>query len=419
MSDCILGTTLLDLQLLLQTDLDSLSYLFLVFGLGAVAGSVLSGALATRFSTHLQLGIALIIGCAAMIAIPLVMSLPLVYFLVCVYGMSRGSNTMQAASQLWDKKGGAFQFIICASSFAAVQVPLIAKPFLAVGSDLNTAVPVYKVQNHSENWFEGNETTENFPDPHLDSRIPIESTHVQWVYFICGMFILPSGLAQFYYWIKERQEAFTETTPYNHVSDSDRYTSCQMIFVVCLLFMFFLIGASTVFLSSMLTVYGVHSDLHMAKTAIMSMTSLISISSLVTRSVSLVSLRFITHSQLLVVCLLGEILGGTVLSLSASAKNQTLLWIAVVLLGGCAGPLLAACLARTSEVVTLHPLLISSSFVANGVGITLFPFLGGLLFVKVGPETFVYLYWTLITGHVVVFVLMEAAGRLHVRCSEK
>ncbi|XP_067664635.1 major facilitator superfamily domain-containing protein 4A-like [Haliotis asinina] len=129
----ILGPTLLDLQLILKQDLETLSTIPLSSGIGETLGMFLALALSKCGHKRLQLGIALLMASIVFPVIPLVPHFIYVDVMFGLVGLISGIPScflMDVCSELWKDKGTSFQFILVGSSLGAIVTPLIVEPFL-------------------------------------------------------------------------------------------------------------------------------------------------------------------------------------------------------------------------------------------------------------------------------------------------
>ncbi|XP_048257289.1 sodium-dependent glucose transporter 1-like [Haliotis rufescens] len=283
-----LGPTLLDLQLLLQKDLNALSYLFFACGLGSMLGALAAGVLASRFDLRLQLFLSLMVGSASLAAIPQVHHIVYVYIMVFVTGTTSGlviCFVMLLCGELWERKGPPFHFVACGMSTGAIIAPLIAKTFLS------SRQPVRSDSfSNLTNALSVNATSIGTVLVSIISQQDKqdEDTRVQWAFFVIGCCILPAGLSQLYYWLVYRSEGTkkkTESSEYTELNHHQlfKWKPIFVAFYVNLFVMYFLISALPVTYSSILTVYGVQGPLHMAKAYMLTMTSLFFIGSLSSR----------------------------------------------------------------------------------------------------------------------------------------
>ncbi|XP_046545861.1 uncharacterized protein LOC124255949 [Haliotis rubra] len=132
----ILGPTLLDLQLILKQDLETLSTIPLSSGIGETSGMFLALALSKYGHKRLQMGIALLLSSVVFTLIPVVPSLIYVDMMFALVGFISAIPScflIDVCSELWKDKGTAFQFILVGSSLGAIVTPLIVEPFLCHG----------------------------------------------------------------------------------------------------------------------------------------------------------------------------------------------------------------------------------------------------------------------------------------------
>ncbi|XP_067665677.1 major facilitator superfamily domain-containing protein 4B-like [Haliotis asinina] len=138
----ILGPTLLDLQLILKQDLETLSTIPLSSGVGETLGMFLALALSKYGHKRLQLGIALLLASVVFTLIPVVPSFIYVDIMFALVGFISAIPScflIDVCSELWEDKGTAFQFILVGSSLGAIVTPLIVEPFLCHGDSSDVA----------------------------------------------------------------------------------------------------------------------------------------------------------------------------------------------------------------------------------------------------------------------------------------
>ncbi|XP_046378835.1 major facilitator superfamily domain-containing protein 4B-like [Haliotis rufescens] len=405
--NCILGPTLLDLQLLLQKDLNALSYLFFASGLGSMLGSLAAGFLASRFDNRLQLFLSLMVGSVSIAAIPQVQHIYYMYFMVFVFGLTRGlvvCFVMQICGELWDKKGPPFHFVACGTSAGAILAPLIAKPFLC---------PYQTVPTNSFN-----ETTSmSLPNSTslvnvLDSIITeqgvgmntvctAEDTRVQWAFLVLGCYMLPAALSQLYYWLLYRAVRLqhgTKTPEYvelNHEEETKfEFKLIHLVFFLALSLMYILLSSLPATYSAILTVYGVQGPLRMSKDDMVTMTSLFWVGSLICRLSSGFYTRRFTNFQVIAAHLAGLAVVG-IIFVSLASRFPIALWILTPIVGYFSAPYLAGVLAWVTDFLQLHPKITSLCFLASGAGNMLFPFFGGILFNEYGSYSYLYLIFSI------------------------
>ncbi|XP_046368797.2 major facilitator superfamily domain-containing protein 4A-like isoform X1 [Haliotis rufescens] len=129
----ILGPTLLDLQLILKQDIDTLATIPLSSGIGETSGMFLALALSKYGQKRLQLGISLLLASVVITIIPVVPNFIYVDVMFALSGFISAIPScflMDVCSDLWKDKGTSFQFILVGSSLGAILTPLIVEPFL-------------------------------------------------------------------------------------------------------------------------------------------------------------------------------------------------------------------------------------------------------------------------------------------------
>ncbi|XP_071092550.1 major facilitator superfamily domain-containing protein 4B-like [Haliotis cracherodii] len=410
-----LGPTLLDLQLLLQKDLNSLSYLFFACGLGSMLGALAAGFLASRFDLRLQLFLSLMVGSVSLAAIPQVHHIVYVYIMVFVTGTTSGlviCFVMLLCGELWERKGPPFHFVTCGMSTGAIITPLIARSFLSSRQPVRS-----DSLSNLTNALSVNATSIGTVLESIISQQDMqdEDTQVQWALFVLGCCILPAGLSQLYYWLVYRSEGSkkkTESAEYTKLNHHELF-KLKPIFVafyVSLFVMYFLISALPVTFSAILTVYGVQGPLHMAKANMLTMTSLFFIGSLSSRIISIFLTRQFTNYQIIITHLSG-LVAFSIIFVSLGNRYPMVVWLFSATAGYLSGPCFAGVLAWVTDILSLHPKVTSLCFLCSGAGITLSPFLGGLLYDWYGALSYLYLIFSLIVGMGLMFSCMTVISK--------
>ncbi|XP_067668725.1 sodium-dependent glucose transporter 1A-like [Haliotis asinina] len=427
--NCILGPTLLDLQLLLQKDLDALAYLFFSSGLGSMLGALAAGFLAPKFDNRLQLFLSLAVGCVSVAAIPQVHNLFYMYFMVFVFGLTRGlvvCFVMQICGELWEKKGPPFQFVACGTSVGAILAPLIAKPFLCPYQtdpvdSVNQSKPLSLTNSTSLVHVWDSIISEQGAG--MNTECTAEDTRVQWAFFVLACYMLPATLSQLYYWLFYRAirlQQVAKTPEYVELDHQEefKFKPIYLVFFFALFVMYILLSSLPATYSAILTVYGVTGPLRMSKDDMVTMTSLFWLGSLVCRLSSGFYTRRFSNFQVITAHLAGLVVVG-IIFVSLGSRYPVALWILSPTIGYFSAPYLAGVLAWVTDFLHLHPKITSICFLASGAGNMLFPFFGGLLFNDYGSYTYLYLIFSIMLGMAVTYACLSSLAKVLPQSKDK
>ncbi|ESO96182.1 hypothetical protein LOTGIDRAFT_160170 [Lottia gigantea] len=131
----ILGPALLDLQFLVKVNLDTISNLFIVSGVGFIIGTITAMVLKKYVDTELFLGLSVLFGSVINIILPVVPVYAYVVIMTLLQGIFKGLIdfcVLIMCNVIWkDNKSFAFQFVCIGAGISSFIVPFIAKPFLS------------------------------------------------------------------------------------------------------------------------------------------------------------------------------------------------------------------------------------------------------------------------------------------------
>ncbi|ESO88683.1 hypothetical protein LOTGIDRAFT_165470 [Lottia gigantea] len=379
----ILGPALLDLQFLVKVNLDTISNLFIVSGVGFIIGNVTAMVLKKYVDTELFLGLSVLFGSVINIVLLVVPVYAYVVIMTLLQGIFKGVIgfcVLIMCNVIWkDNKSFAFQFVCIGGGISSFIVPFIAKPFLSETH--------FKHSTDSDVYTECQNTT----NPPLSADCyTFENTNVQWAYVIVGLIMIPPAISFLYYYHRSRKQT---NVPYEEFDNETKPSKASMInnqstyFFLVLLFIFHIpIFGFCLAFGGLLTEFGVISDFHYTKSTMAIMTSMYWGSFVFGRIVNLIFSQYINLFVVLTVNLAGLLCATTMLVL-ATVSRPIIFWIGTVLIGLFSSSLLPTALVWSDKYVPVSGFTITTTLIASGMGDIVLPRIGGAVFDTEGPPS--------------------------------
>ncbi|XP_050395129.1 sodium-dependent glucose transporter 1 [Patella vulgata] len=414
----ILGPTLIDLQILVQVEMNLITYIFFVAGAGFIMGILLCF-VAERYCS-LRVVLAVSIGLGSVVNIVLTLSSSYVYLMILFFlqGCTKGIADyaiMTVCNSLWkDSKGVSFQFVALGGGIASFLAPFIAEPFLAGKHSVSYSQatvdhPIYTLQRgHYVSSPYGTVICTNYTLTGEPSCYTYGETQVQGAYIIIGILSVPPAIAFAYYYYFERRKGVIPYEEFNRVSFGTFHKGSVLYLSLLFLFHIPIFGLCLAY-GDLLSPFGVEGKLQLNKSKMATMTSLFWGSFLLGRVANLVLSRYLNLFALLLMNFAGLLISVIVLVV-VGEKREDVLWIGTSILGVFAATYLPTVLAWSDQFMPVTGSVISTCLVASGIGEILIPFIGGKLFDSEGPGSLMTLMLVTVVYEIAAFVGLVIVG---------
>ncbi|XP_067658071.1 major facilitator superfamily domain-containing protein 4A-like [Haliotis asinina] len=429
----VFGPTLPDLQDLYGASLNDISSLFLILGLSLSFGCLVSVLLMKYLEPIIVLALSLLLEgvCTSTIAITEYLSIACLatagsgLFIGCVF-----NTVVHQCNMVFPKSSSLLHFLLVAVSFGAYVTPLLAEPFLGhlcSSQQMNTSITfngseVPHVNATYRKYFavESSEVTANdsnssFPGGRKDSPNTQSSyfrADVSMLYVMLGLLNIPPifGLIIVFRLNKNRTEEQTnESDRAFEVLDKNENSLKFMVFLGTVLVAFLFSCGLTFSYGGFLTTYGVDSSLKLSVQRMAVMTSVYWLHHLIGRILGTVISAYISQTQLIYICLSGELIPGIMVS-GVVSLGENSLWVASVLIALFSGPLVAAMLNWSGRYICLSPFVLGLCTFADTFGSAMLPFVTGQLMGHFGVDALMYFFISQSIFLLLLFVILSRTG---------
>lgn len=324
------GPTLLDLQRIVGTDSEHITFIYISRSSGYLFGSFIAGILLDRFRKQLIIVINSLLIAISIVTIPWWNGLlPLIMnFLIngiALGALDTGANVY--CLDIWKKETGPYlQTLHFFFGLGAFVAPLIAEPFLSVHSNNNTKT---SGQNSSNlNFVISELNNNNNSSSNSTDKVDFPIRYAYGILGIYVLFVVICHIIAFCIWPKEEKSNRNDATKNMHKSNIPLYTS---IISLTTLFMCIYSGMEISF-GQLITTFAVKGDLHLTESTGSFMTSVYWGTYSFARAFSIFLVTCTTLTCPIIVDLVLINLAGICLSIFANS-DQTLLWIGIAVLG--------------------------------------------------------------------------------------
>ncbi|XP_071116343.1 major facilitator superfamily domain-containing protein 4A-like [Haliotis cracherodii] len=460
-----IGPVLPDLMCLWNVSLHTISFLFLIAGVGTLAAIVVSSLLMEKLPAFIVLAIITITRGLAMFLFPYTGGLALAGPVVFIYGTTNGLSavgSLYTTNLLWPTRAETIHLIQSGVAIGATLSPLLEKPFLSDG--LFTIMMQGTPNDNPKQQFGDNNVTFNSseitvsPDRSmamltgetmLDNAIytnvtfynPLNesllnatfdsvnlflteaeannsswcdnfSTFLDFPFILFGCIAIPVTVGLIICYRRGKNSQDHPTNPYTSIDKStDTSQSCIQHMFVNLMCLFSLFSMAIVgCISNLLATFGTECALKVDLNTTSNMTSVFWIFYSLGRIVPYFFIDRVRTFPILSVSFVGMTAGVVMLFLSLY-NGLVSLWISMILLGFFSGPHFSSLFTWTREYVCLSSKNIALLSLGANSGLQFLPLITGLLMDRFGPNSFIYSITGIYIIHLSLFIVLKVCTR--------
>ncbi|XP_046565461.1 sodium-dependent glucose transporter 1-like [Haliotis rubra] len=389
----VFGPSLPDLQCLFNTSLKALSLLFVLLSLGLVFGQSISGCLIKRFSPYLLMFIAVILQSGSYILLPLPKEVYAATVVITLIGISSGLGIcviLHMTNVVWPGNVRITHLLFSVASAGCVLGPLLLTPFLSDGTVTwkNQTNFVHSLPHLNSYCLDMDNETHVDGSIHACLNCQNVFTMIQFAFLLLGLFGVPSIVGQLTFFIKLKLEEVTGE--YSTINNETTKLNKPKAPYLVLMFLFLLQsqGFPSGF-SALLSTFGVQSS-HLSLSEMSLMTSFFWLVFTAGRLLSAFLSGRITQTNILNVCMVGNVIG-TVVLCGSFYWGRISLWSTCVFYGLCSAPILPAGIGWSRHVIQVTPNIEASYMVSMSSGLVM-PYICGFLMDTFGPYSFIYFF---------------------------
>ncbi|XP_046548529.1 major facilitator superfamily domain-containing protein 4A-like [Haliotis rubra] len=437
----VFGPTLPDLQDLYGASLNGISSLFLIMGLSLSFGCLVSVVLMKYLEPTMVLALSLLLEgvCTSTIAITQYLFIACLatagsgLFIGCVF-----NTVVRQCNMVFPKSSSLLHLLLVAVSVGAYVTPLLAEPFLGHfcssqqmnnsftlnGSEPPLAFqPSVNATNRQYSALRTNEVAATGPNLSFSGgRKDTPNTHqssyfkadVRTFYVMIGFLNIPPiiGLLILFKVNKNgTEEQANESDMAFEVLDRNENSLKFLLFLGTLLLAFVLFCGVSFAYGNFLTTYGVDSSLKLSVQRMAVMTSVYWLHHLIGRILGTVISTYISQTQLIYICLCGELIPGIMVS-GVVSLGEISLWVASILIALFAGPLVAAMFSWSRRYIYFSPFVLGLCTFADSFGSAMLPFVAGQLMGHFGVNALMYFFSSQSIFQLVLFIILSGIGTL-------
>ncbi|XP_053208276.1 major facilitator superfamily domain-containing protein 4A-like [Panonychus citri] len=385
----LLGSSLLDLQILANTDFAKISLLVTFRSVGHVSGSLIAGIIGSKFKLSLVLAITNFFSGLFIGLVPFLVKFEYMSICILIAGINYGIADILSASSItiiWkDKCANFIQVLFLFGGIGALISPVITRPFLLPSNDEKTSF------NMNSSMVNSIDVQSTFSKQNYESA----DVTVHYAFLICGLIGIIISIPFMYFYLNERKKSLEIQVKRNdqlanaNPQQTNDLTWKSYIAVALVAIVGHSAYSLETVVNSLATSFSVKSDLHMdKKSGVLLATVFWSCFSFY--RLIFIPLTFIISESKLLATSLTISLTGLLITVPWANNNEICIWIGFTLIGIGISPIFAASFGVLNSYIIITPRIVSIILSITLIGESIHPAIAAFLMTK---KMIVFLYY--------------------------